>query len=138
MAIIDASVYVALMNEQEKAHAACWRWFEQAVEQKQILSSPAILVAEVGAALSRGTADTSFARQVVEQLHHSVTIQLLAITPSLAFRAGIIAADYKIRGCDAIYVTLAEQLGRPLVTLDKQQLERGSRVVTTMSPETAV
>lgn len=138
MAIIDASVYVALMNEQEKAHVACWRWFEQAVAREQLLYSPAILVAEVGAALSRGTDDVSFARQVIEQLHRSMTIQLLPITPSLAFRAGIIAIDYKIRGCDAVYVALAEQLERPLVTLDRQQLERGSRVVTTMSPETAV
>jgi predicted nucleic acid-binding protein len=45
-----------------------------------------------------------------------------------------IAVDHQIRGCDAIYVALADQMKDELVTLDKQQFERGSAVVKTREP----
>jgi len=56
------------------------------------------------------------------------------VTAGLAERAATIAADDQIRGCDAIYVALAEQLDDHLVTLDQQQLERGAAVVTVYKP----
>ncbi|MFQ5433427.1 MAG: hypothetical protein ACE5FD_00980 [Anaerolineae bacterium] len=49
----------------------------------------------------------------------------------MANRAAVIAADYQIRGCDAVYVTLAEALGEALITLDKQQGERAKQVIET-------
>jgi len=45
-----------------------------------------------------------------------------------------IAAEHRIRGCDAIYIALAEQLNDSLVTLDRQQLERAADIVTTHEP----
>jgi predicted nucleic acid-binding protein len=45
-----------------------------------------------------------------------------------------IAAAHRVRGCDAIYLALAEQLSDCLVTLAVQQLERGSEVVATRKP----
>jgi len=38
MAVIDASVYVALINAHDKDHARSWAWFEQAkAEQESIV-----------------------------------------------------------------------------------------------------
>jgi predicted nucleic acid-binding protein len=62
----------------------------------------------------------------VGQLKDVGVIELLPVSLALAERAAMIAADYRIRGCGAIYVTIAEQLGEPLVTLDGQQLERAA------------
>jgi len=45
-----------------------------------------------------------------------------------------LAAEHRIRGCDAVYVALARQLDMPLITLDRQQLERGAAVVATRVP----
>jgi predicted nucleic acid-binding protein len=56
------------------------------------------------------------------------------VSEALAARAAKIAARQKIRGCDAVYVALAEQPEMELVTLDRQQLERGVEVVATRSP----
>jgi predicted nucleic acid-binding protein len=61
-------------------------------------------------------------------------IQLIPVTLALAERAALIAAEHRIRGCDAVYVVLAEQLSDALVTLDPQQLERGAAVVTVRAP----
>ncbi len=134
MAVIDASVYVALISAHEKEHASSWRWFEQAQTAREPIAAPVILLAEVAAALSRGVEDPVLAHRVVQQLKRSGVIELIPVTLAFAERAGIIAANYRIRGCDAVYIALADQLGDCLVTLDRQQLERGAAIVTVREP----
>jgi predicted nucleic acid-binding protein len=134
MAIIDASVYVTLINTHEQDHARSWAWFEQAKAAQEPTVAPVILLPEVAAALSQGIDDLELAHRVVRQLRQSTTIELLPVTLALAERAAAIAADHQIRGCDAIYVALAEHLDQALITLDRQQLERGAAVVDAHEP----
>jgi len=134
MAVIDASAYVALISTREKDHASSWAWFEQAQAAHEPIAAPVILLAEVAAALSRGTGDSVLAQRVVQQLKQSGVIDLIPVTLSLAERAAIIAADHRVRGCDAVYIALADQLSDCLVTLDRQQLERGAAIVTVREP----
>jgi predicted nucleic acid-binding protein len=134
MAVIDASVYIALVNAHETEHASSWAWFEQAKRAEESVVAPVILLAEVAAALSRGMGDPTLAHRVAQQLAHSEAIELIQITMAIAERAAEVAAEYRIRGCDAVYVALADQLNDTLVTLDRQQLERGAAVVTIRTP----
>ena len=134
MAVIDASVYVALMNAHEAAHDSCWAWFEQAKRAQAPIRAPVVLLAEVSAALSRGMGAPLLARRIVKQLLLTQTIELYPVTVELAERAAGIAADCGIRGCDAIYVALAVQTREELVTLDRQQLERGRAVIAAHEP----
>ena len=134
MAVIDASVYVALMNAHEAAHAQSWAWFEQAQRAGEAIRAPAILLAEVAAAYSRGIGDPALADQVVRQLLCTQMVELIPVTVGLAERAAGIAAACAIRGCDAVYVALAKEAAEPLITLDRQQLERGRAVVETSEP----
>ncbi len=135
MPTIDASVYVALINTHEADHASSWAWFQEAQAAREPILAPVILLAEVASAISRGIGDSALAHRVVEQLQHSKVIELVPVIPAMAERAAAIAADYQVRGCDAIYLALAEQMDDALVTLDRQQLERGARVVATFKPE---
>lgn len=134
MAVIDASVYVALINAKEKEHTSSWAWFEQTKKEQQTIAAPVILLAEVAAALSRGVGDLSLAHRVVGQLKRSRVIELVPVTIALAEQAAVIAGDYRIRGCDAIYVALASQLEDCLITLDQQQLERAAAIVDIRKP----
>jgi predicted nucleic acid-binding protein len=134
MAVIDASVYIALVNAHEREHASSWAWFEQAKAAEESVVAPVILLAEVAAALSRGMGDPTLAHRVVQQLARSEVIQLIQITMAMAERAAAIAAEHRISGCDAVYVALADQLSDTLVTLDRQQLERGAALVTVRAP----
>lgn len=134
MAVIDASVYVALSSVREVDHSRSWTWFAQAVSAQEPLAAPVILLAELAAALARGMADPALAHRVVQQLLDAKIVNLLPVTLPLAERAAGIAAECCVRGCDAIYIALAEQLGDCLVTLDRRQLERGARVVTAREP----
>ena len=134
MAIIDASVYIAILNIGETEHQASINWLRRMQRTGEPILAPNILLAEVGAAISRGTHDTLLARRVLHRLQTSTLITLRPVTESLANRSAEIAIDHRIRGCDAIYVALAEQVGHTLVTLDRQQLERGATVIATTSP----
>lgn len=100
MAVIDASVYVALINAHESEHANCWAWFEQAKAAQEPVVAPVILLAEVAAALSRGVGDPSLAHRIVQQLLRSRVIELIPVTTVMGEWAAAIAADHRIRGCD--------------------------------------
>jgi predicted nucleic acid-binding protein len=134
MAVIDASVYVALVNAHERDHASSWAWFEQAKAGDESVVAPVLLLAEVAAALSRGMGDPTLAHRVVQQLARSEAIELIPITMVMAEQAAQTAAQRRIRGCDAVYIALAVQLNDTLVTLDRQQLERGAALVTVRAP----
>jgi predicted nucleic acid-binding protein len=134
MAVIDASVYISLVNAHEREHASSWAWFEQTMVAEEPMVAPVILLSEVAAALSRGVGDSILARRVVHQLVRSDLIDLMPVTRVMAEQAAEIAADHRIRGCDAVYVALAEQMGDALVTLDRQQIERGAELVTVRVP----
>jgi predicted nucleic acid-binding protein len=134
MPVVDASVCVALFNADEPGHPASRRWLAERQGEAEPIVSPVILVAEVAAALGRGLGDADLARQAVRLLRGRHLLELFPVTETLAARAAEIAAEQKIRGCDAIYVALARQLEMELVTQDRQQLERGAAVVATRTP----
>ncbi len=134
MAVIDASVYVALVNANEPGHAQSWVWFREAITAQEGIIAPVILLPEVAAALSRGVGDPDLAQRTVRQLRNSKAIALQPVTPEIAAQAADIAARHRIRGCDAVYVALAAHTGETLVTLDRQQLTHGKGVVQTREP----
>lgn len=134
MAVIDASVYIAVVNAHEESHERCMRWLQQAVAEELPLWAPSIMLAEVAAALTRGLQDPSKVMGAAALLRNSKVIRLQAVSVALAERAAQIASDQKIRGCDAVYVALAAQLDQPLVTLDRQQYVRGGKVVQVIEP----
>jgi predicted nucleic acid-binding protein len=104
------------------------------IESGEPIYAPAIILPEVAAAISRGTGDENLAREAVKQLKGSQIITILPVTQKLASRAAAFALEHKIRGCDAVYVALAEQMEGHLVTLDQQQLERGAGAIKTETP----
>ena len=69
MAIIDASVAVALVNAHEEEHARSWAWFEGARRADEPISAPVILLSEVAAALSRGMGDRALAHRLGDSDH---------------------------------------------------------------------
>ena len=134
MAVLDASVYVALVNKNEAHHERSWAWFQQVQSAQEPITAPVILLAEVASALSRGTDNPQLTQQVIQHLFSTNIITLIPITITLGQQAAQIAADHKIRGCDAIYVALAQQLDDYLITLDNQQYTRSASIIDTRRP----
>jgi predicted nucleic acid-binding protein len=74
------------------------------------------------------------ARNALASIVRIPTLRLIDIQQPLAQSAAELAADYYLRGADAVYVALALALQLPLVTLDVEQRERVSVVITTFAP----
>lgn len=134
MSVIDASVYVALLKPDEPGHADSMTWFRSAAKTELAISAPVIIAAEVASAISRGVGDRKLAQRAVEGLLNSEIIHLRPVSLELGTRAAEIAVQHKIRGCDAVYLALAESRAEELVTLDLQQLERGAAVAVVTRP----
>jgi len=88
----------------------------------------------VAAPLSRAYDQPELVKKVIQALTAAPFAKLIPVSIPLANRAAVIAADYQIRGCAAVYVALAQSLGEELITLDKQQGERAKSVVETQQP----
>jgi predicted nucleic acid-binding protein len=134
MPVVDASVCTAFFNARELQHVRSRSWFLEARRGEELVVAPVILLAEVAAALGRGLGDAELADYAVSVLRSRRWVELFPVTQALGTRAARIAAQQKIRGCDAIYVALAQQLGMELVTLDRDQLDRGANIIPTRTP----
>jgi predicted nucleic acid-binding protein len=132
--VIDASLYIALINANDPDHPISWAWFRALRRTGQRLLAPVTLLAEVSATISEGVGDPQLALRAVRQIEEASLIDLIPVTLTLATRAAVIAAECGIRSCAAIYVALAESRHENLVTLDMQLLERAVAVVETQRP----
>ncbi len=134
MAVLDASVQIALVNRADPHREAALRWYRSAIAKAEPLHAPWIIVAELGSGIRRGLGDRDLAQQAVQSLIADGMVQLVLVDADLAARAAAIAIDHGIRGCDAVYVALAQALGEPLVTFDRQQSTRGAGAATVLQP----
>jgi len=58
----------------------------------------------------------------------------LDVDETVADLASDVAADHHLRGSDAIYAAVALRFGTELVTLDRQQRERLSKLLRVTEP----
>lgn len=97
--------------------------------------APTFLTIEVAAAISRGTGDTSFTTDALKKLNAFQAIQLVPLESTLVQAAVEVATNLRLRAGDSIYVALAQLKNIPLVSWDKEQLQRASSLIQTYTPE---
>jgi predicted nucleic acid-binding protein len=131
--VVDASVWVAYYHEADPAHATCFAWVGAALAQGERLVAPSLVLPEVAAALARlGGPET--AKTAVQHLRSRIGLVLLELDETRALRAADLAITARVRGADAVYLALAQERGDLLISLDRQQRERGSAVARVQSP----
>jgi len=134
MAVVDASVQVALVNDADAHHAIAMGWYRKALTAGETITAPWLLVAEVSAALSRGMGNPGLAERAVAELVAQAQVSFVVVDEQLAAHAAQLAAQCGLRGCDSIYVALAASLDEPLVTLDQDQAQRAAAATTVIQP----
>jgi predicted nucleic acid-binding protein len=67
-----------------------------------------------------------------------VHVQLIPLDDALIDTAAELAADYALRGADAVYVAVARRHNCTLVSLDREQCERAAAIVATRTPAQAL
>jgi predicted nucleic acid-binding protein len=132
--VVDASSLVAVFFRMDQHHQQVREWYETAVRQGVPLAAPAIVLAEVASGVAQATGRRVLGRRAISWIVESGAVRLLPLSVGELHRAGELAADLGLKGCDAIYTATAVDLGATLITLDEQQLTRSRRVVRAGRP----
>lgn len=135
---VDASVFLNGFNPAEEGHATSLAFLAQLQAQAVPVIAPTLLLPEVAAAIGRGQDNADLARQFAESLSRLPHLVLVALDESLARQAVEAAAQYRLRGADAVYVAVALRFGCPLVTLDREQHDRAAEALQTFYPAEVV
>jgi len=138
MYTVDASVFLSAFNPREPGHTESQHLLKQIQDGAKPIAVPTLLLPEVAAAIGRGQGDPTLARrfaQALKQLPHVIWVPLDSV---LADQAADLAAQYRLRGSDAVYAAVSARFGSTLVTLDKQQRERVSGAVAARTPAEAL
>lgn len=138
MFVIDASVYVSRLRPEEAQHAESARLLEAVAARRATVLCPEILLPEVAAALARGLDDPDFAYRAAAHLRRLPGHRFIAVDRALSGLAARLAAERRLRGCDAIYAALAQREGVPLVTWDEQQRKSAAPVLEALTPSEAL
>lgn len=133
--VLDASVLVAATRPNEPYHNNAQSSLQRLMAERVTMFVPTIALVELALAFSRGGADASLAEQVVEAYRQHPDLELVPVDEALAGVAATIAARQRIRGCDAVYVALAQEQRAVLVTLDNEQRQRAPATVSAWTPE---
>jgi predicted nucleic acid-binding protein len=92
------------------------------------------VLAEVSGSIARRTGNDQLGYQIVQQIRQLPTLQLITVDDVLGQLAAQIASTYRLRGADAVYLAVARRLQIPLVSWDREQLDRATALVTTYQP----
>jgi predicted nucleic acid-binding protein len=131
---VDANVWVSLFVRSDVFHPRCRLWIRAQLAGGVTLVIPSLAVAEVAGSVSRVRNSSHRGRRVARWLLESPAVDVITLHDALVHRAAQIAADYQIRGSDSIYVTVADEIGLPLVTLDQELQTRAAAIVNVIHP----
>ncbi len=132
--VLDASVWVAALIKKEQHHAESALFLSRLVQDRRTASVPILVLAEVAGAIARQSRDTARAETGLQFMRAQGWLSIHPVTESQGETAAVIAARQFLRGADAVYAALARQLGTPLVTWDKELLDRAAAVVPAFTP----
>jgi predicted nucleic acid-binding protein len=134
--VVDASVWVSWLITQDANHDTSRLWMDRYITAGGLLVAPALALIEVAAAISRQTGQIAQAKQVARDLSSVRAMRFVPLDSVLVWAAVDVAADLKLRAGDTTYVAVAGQLNIPLVSWDKEQLQRAGSLTRTYTPST--
>ena len=134
MFVVDASVWVGRFVPTDAHHGTARDWIRRRLDQGQLLVAPSLVLAEIAGAVARRTGSAGLAARAIDLMQRLPQTRLVPVEADLARSSARLVGELKLRGADAVYVALAQRLGIPLVTWDRDQLERARLVVVARVP----
>lgn len=125
-------------NPHEDGHADSLAILASIQENADPVIVPALLIPEIASAVARASDDSSGARAYARATAGLPHLTLVSLARTMASEAAELAATYRLRGADAVYVAVARRYGTTLVTRDEEQRSRGSSIVTCQTPAEAL
>jgi predicted nucleic acid-binding protein len=134
--VIDASVLVSWIVSNDANHDDSHFWMKRYRAIGGLLIAPAFAMIEVAAAIARQSRQPALAKAATKDLYLVRTLRIVPLDTILVRSAVDVASDLQLRAGDATYVAVAYNLKIPLVSWDKEQLQRGGNLITTYTPST--
>ena len=131
---LDASVWLASLHPHEPSHASSRALLVKLLEQRVPLHQPGLFVVELCATVTRRTGDRALAVEAGRAALRWPGLVMHELDHALAASAADVAASFRLRGADAVYVATARHVGAVLITLDGEVRERGGRAVDAATP----
>lgn len=138
MYVIDASVFLNAFIPTEVGSGESREFLKLLADSGIPVFAPTLLLPEIAAAIGGGQNDPDLAEQFVDRICRLNHLTLVPLDMQLAKTASSIAAQHRLRGSDSVYAAVASRYGCPLVTLDREQLQRAAAVVQTQAPSSTV
>lgn len=135
--VVDASVWVSRLVPQDVHHDVSRRWIDGFTARGGRVVAPVLLLPEIAGSISRRTGAPELAHHAAKQVQRIRRLRLVSIDRRLGQAATRIAADLGMRGADAAYVAVAEQLKIPLLTWDNDQAEKAKQLIDVRTPDNA-
>jgi len=135
---IDASVFISRLREGDEAHEASREFLEALFDRPILIVLPTLVQPEITGAVRRLAGDSHIARRALEVLDPLPNMNLVPLERRLAAEAAHLAAEFGMKGADAVYVAVARLFDTTLVTLDLQQRERCPSAVRVVDPAEAL
>lgn len=134
MYVLDSSVWVSHFVVADVFHELSAGFVNSLVKQRPQLASPSLLLPELGGAVSRRSGNSRLADSIVALVQNLPYIHLVPLDERLAQNSASLAVRLELKGADAVYLALAQDVDVPLVTWDDEMLKRGSLVHTVHQP----
>ena len=132
--VIDASLWVSALVVHAIHHVRSREWLAAHVGADDRLAVPSLALVEVAGAIARRTGVEELGRQAAEAIRTVPGLDIVGLDAESAMEAARIAAAWRLRGADAVYVALARLLNVPLVTLDQEIEERAGGIIRIIRP----
>jgi predicted nucleic acid-binding protein len=97
-----------------------------------------LALVEVSGAISRTRNDPAQAQAFATALGQLPNVTVLPLDAVMSRRALELAAQYGLRGADAVYAAVAQHIGSTLISRDAEHLNRLPGIITVRTPEAAL
>ncbi|MCU0493039.1 MAG: PIN domain-containing protein [Chloroflexaceae bacterium] len=138
MFTLDTNIFVRELNPNNPDYPACNALLDRLNVNLVPVACPSILVPEIAGVISRESNDSMRGRIYADLVANLPYLTLVPCDDTLVQLATELAADYRLRGMDALYLATAIQTGMALVTLDQELRTRAAPVVRALTPAEAL
>jgi len=137
MLTIDASVHMNALDPSEEGSAESQAFLDQVFGRPWPVFSPTLLLVEIAGTVARALDDHERGVAVAQAVWGLPGQVWVSLDEILAEEAGQMAAEFRLRGSDAVYAAVARRNGAILVTRDRQQLARLQGALPVLLPAEA-
>jgi predicted nucleic acid-binding protein len=134
MIVVDASVWISHLIDHDVHHSTSRRWLTAVVNQGSVIAVPALLLAEVAGAIARCTGEMDLGNKALNHILSTPDLRLVYTDSELSMLAARLAAGQRLQGANALYVAVAYHLKIPLVSWDREQMDRVKNLITAYTP----